>query len=329
MRADLGAAPRHDGHWLDRAFARLSRGAGLFAQGWGDVEAVAAAGLPGGALQDVPVIDVKLGAARRLRGGLRLSTGTFSSPIADQLPGEAKRAVFWWLRPAEGVEEPVWLHMAGTGEGGHRRRLHLARPLAQQGIGSVILENPYYGARAPSTQRGNNLAQVADLLCMCRGAVGEGRALLRWLGERGHRHRGVCGYSMGGQIAAIVAATVEEPVACAVMAAGQSAVPIFCRDALSSTICWRALGADPRRARERLASLIALADLDRFPMPQRPDAAILLGVARDGYVRPRQVRALHELWSGSELRWVGGGHVGTWLRRGPLVAVLHEAIGRL
>ncbi len=277
----------------------------------------------------VPQIHVELSPTRVIRGRLRLVQGSFASPHAGELPSASRTAHFWWLRPPTGHHEAVWVHLAGTGEGGNRRRLYLARPLAANGISSVILENPYYGVRAPSGQRGNDLNVVADLLRMCRAAVGEARCLLRWLGQHGHRARGVSGYSMGGHMASLAAATFPEPIACAAMASGRSAVPIFTADALSTSIRWDILGEADNQARDRLAALIELADLDRFPVPIRSDATILLGARRDAYVRCEQIEALHQHWPNSQLRWVGGGHVTTYVRRKPLVESLTAAMSTL
>ena len=219
--------------------------------------------------------------------------------------------------------------MASTGEGGPQRRLRPGRALLRYGMSSLVFENPYYGLRAPDQQTGTDLLLVADLLRMCRGAVQEARALVGWLQQQGHRHVGVSGYSMGGHMAGLVAATSEAPLACSVLAAGQSSVPIFCEGALSSTICWSALGDDRQQALLRMAELVGAADLDRFGVPARCDAAVILGAQQDAYVAPEQVKSLSRLWPGSDLRWCRGGHVTTYLWQRPMVHALRDAMVRL
>jgi hypothetical protein len=317
------------GHWLDRAFARYSRGDGLFGDGWGDWQEQRRIGR---AASDVAVVDrlnVHLNAPQTVRSGYRLVVGQFKSPLADDLPGRVRDGRFWWLRPAKSENEPVWVHMAGTGESGARRRLFIARPLAKRGISSLILENPFYGTRAPVGQSGNDLRTVAELLHMGRAAVREARALVGWLGEQGHNRRGVSGYSMGGHIAALAAATFPEPIACAAMATGLSAVPIFTEDELSKAIRWDVLGNEVDDPRALMGELIALSDVSRFSPPPIAKACVLLGARNDAYVRTNQIRALHDHWPGSDLRWFGGGHVAAYVRRKSLVDALLSAIGHL
>lgn len=321
------------GHLVDRAFARWQRGGGLFAQGWGDWELHYRVGAAATDVEAIDPLDVTFTSDRVVRGGLRLLEGVFTSPLGDEVPARTRLGRFWWLRPSAApgsTPEPVWVHMAGTGEGGPQRRLFIGRPLATRGTSSLILENPYYGLRAPVAQQGNDLRTVSDLLRMCRASVREARALLGWLGERGHRYRGVSGYSMGGHIAALAASTYPQPVACAAMASGLSAVPIFCNDALSRSIRWDVLAdGAPEAAKQRMAQLVGISDLNRFGPPLCPQAAIVLGAQTDGYVRSEQVHALHQHWPGSELRWMRGGHVTTYLRRKPLLDALTDAMNNL
>jgi hypothetical protein len=56
----------------------------------------------------------------------------------------------WWIS----THKPVVLHYAGTGDQGYtRRRVILAKPLMNEHkIGSVIIENPFYGTRRPKEQ---------------------------------------------------------------------------------------------------------------------------------------------------------------------------------
>ena len=57
----------------------------------------------------------------------------------------------WWDGKRH---KPVVFHFAGTGDQDFwRRRLFLAQPLiSQHNVGSIIIENPYYGCRKPKAQ---------------------------------------------------------------------------------------------------------------------------------------------------------------------------------
>eukprot|EP00887_Chlorella_sp_A99_P005866 scaffold1.g5866.t1 len=54
-------------------------------------------------------------------------------------------------------------------------------------------------------------------------------------------------------------------------------------------------------------------DVTRFPRPQRPDAAVLVGATEDAYVSRESILELHRHLTGSEVRWVPGGHVSSFL----------------
>lgn len=58
-------------------------------------------------------------------------------------------------------------------------------------------------------------------------------------------------------------------------------------------------------------------DVTRFPVPQRPDAAVLVAAADDAYVSTESVELVHKYWEGSEMRVVPGGHVSAFLMHQP------------
>jgi predicted alpha/beta hydrolase family esterase len=67
--------------------------------------------------------------------------------------------------------------------------------------------------------------------------------------------------------------------------------------------------SDSRRsAKARLAQLFDVADLTRYPLPVRPDAAVIAGCKRDGYVFNSETERLHQHWKNSTLRWIPAGH---------------------
>lgn len=279
--------------WLDHAFGLLARLPGpLFSEGFGDL----------GAVDDryaaIEELDVRLSDGPVREGRFR--------PPEPAFPGD--EAVFWL------VERPfVWIHLPATGDLGPSRRLRLARPLFDQGVGACILEGPFYGARTPPGQRGAMLRTVEDLLRLTRGAVLEARALAHWLMGRGCRV-GFTGFSMGGTLASLAAAHLDEPVPLVPMATGRSAVPIFTSGVLSRNV-------HPSVRGRVLAEQIARADLDRFARPRGPIR--LVGCASDAYVEREQVEALARLYD-APITWVPGGHVAGYVRRGPLVDALRD-----
>ena len=151
---------------------------------------------------------------------------------------------------------------------------------------------------------------ISDHGLMSLGMVLEARALLEHLQPR-YPKLLVAGYSMGGHMAAITAAVTPLAVGCAALATGASASSIYTRGLLSWSVDLDALGGTPdlrATARERLHQMFEVADVTRYPVPVRPDAAVIVGCKRDGYVFNSETERLYRHWKGSTLRWIPAGH---------------------
>ncbi len=126
------------------------------------------------------------------------------------LINEISAAVFEIMVPSlERTDFPICVQLAATNDQGlWKRRRFVAQPLIEHGIGSVILENAYYGARRPKayTLPFGALPKVSDLYLMGKATIEEGRSLLRWLREDyGHKGPlGVTGISMGAAMATAI-----------------------------------------------------------------------------------------------------------------------------
>ncbi len=71
-------------------------------------------------------------------------------------------------------------------------------------------------------------------------------------------------------------------------------------------------------------------DITRFPLPKRPDAAVLVGATDDAYVSLDSVSELHSYWPGSEMWRVPGGHVSSFLlHQDTFRAAIRESLARL
>ncbi len=315
-------------HWLDALAGRVIRTKRLypplFPGGWGDPPRLAACRERVQQALPVARIDVVWQKTRNVEG-LLVRDGRFESPVAE-LPAASRWAGVRLLLPSASSRR-LCLLMAATNDHGYSTRTRLARELAVRGIGAVILENPYYGTRRPIAG-GQPLQTVLDLLLMGLGAVEEGRALLRWLREHHDTvSLGVSGYSMGGNIASLIGATVPFPVAVAPLAASHSPGPVFTQGLLAGAVHWPALGP-VAEARTRLADALGAASTLHFPPPPHAATAVLLAARADGYVPRDAVEALHRHWPGSELRWVGGGHVSLHRQRRLHAETIVEAFHR-
>lgn len=316
-------------HLLDLVFGFAARGPRFFADGWGDralCEAIAPEAL---ARQPIPSIAVRLGPARRTRGGV-LFEGAFESP-EERLPACARRARVQVLLP-DGEPRGAAVHLAASGDQGFTVRLRFAAPLLARGIGAVVLENAFYGARRPERQVGPALRSVSDFHLMGSATFQEGRALLRWMrDELGLPLAGVTGFSMGGQMAAMVGASAPFP--CAVVPVAPTCSPdSVLQGGLRHVAHWAALardGEDVEAARRGLCAHLSRFSVTILPPPACPEAAIVVGTSGDGVVPPSDMSRIAEHW-GAELRWLDAGHVSAVLRhQGAMRQALADAFDRL
>ncbi len=290
----------------------------FFTDGWGDQSAIDAAGMPSGEPLPIAIEWV----SETADDGIGISVGIFESPVAT-LPDHARHGAVTRILPEAGADRMVVL-MAAWNEHDSRARFGIARRLAQRGIGSLVLENPYYGIRRPTDHDGQPIRTVADFFQMGIGAVTEGRGLLATVRKEGLTP-GVAGYSMGGNIAALVSSTMPFPVATAPLAASYSPAPVYLDGALRGGIDWAALGGKPSAEPRLRETLLRASVLDR-PAPDHARHAVMVSARSDGYVPPSATQALHTHWPGSELRWVGAGHATLlWMHKGALAAAIDDS----
>ncbi len=237
--------------------------------------------------------------------------GTFESPAAPILPRETQTGFIELHMPRRGATGRVCLLLATTGEEGYALRRRLVGDLLREGVGALLLENPYYGMRRPAGQTLSLVRTVRDQFAMNTATVDEARALLLWLCDQGYVP-GTSGYSQGGMMASFAAALSNFPVAAVPCASGLRAAPIFTENALQRRFDWAALAkafGSESEARVHFAACLEPVDVGLFPPPRHPASAILVGARYDGYIKPPEVEALHAHWGGSELRWVETGHL--------------------
>ncbi|KAI0488853.1 hypothetical protein KFK09_028692 [Dendrobium nobile] len=256
-----------------------------------------------------------------------LKEGIFRTPCDEQLinalPPESHTARIALLTPKSVPPHKMAcvVHLAGTGDHTYERRLRLGGPLLKENIATMVLESPFYGNRRPKLQRGAKLLCVSDLLLLGRATIEEARSLLHWLDvEGGFGKMGICGLSMGGVHAAMVGSLHPTPIATLPFLAPHSAVVAFCEGVLKHATAWDALREDAEKAgmtleevRERLRMVLSLTDVTRFPIPKSPESVILVAATNDGYIPKDSVLELQKAWPGSEVRWVTGGHVSSFI----------------
>jgi hypothetical protein len=315
-------------HWLDRVAglftARPRFYDPVFADGWGDPDLLKRFRAEAGEAPPVQPVEIAWQAPIRHRT-VAITDGSFVSPAAATLPATSRIAA---LRKVEPHDDPVGicLIMAAFNDHGYGTRMKIARRLACRRIASVLLENPYYGVRRPAP--GQPLRTVVDFYAMGAAAVLEGRAVLSALHNETGLQLGVAGYSMGGNIAALISATIPFPIATAGLAASHSPGPVWSEGLLANAIAWEALGGVGRK--DDIAVTLGGASALNFPPPPHASNAILAAPTGDGYIPRHAFEALHTYWPGSELRWIGGGHASVLLwRKAELAQAIVDSFARL
>ncbi|GAA0171451.1 hypothetical protein LIER_25477 [Lithospermum erythrorhizon] len=260
-----------------------------------------------------------------------LREGVFQSPCDEELfgalPPECHTARVSFLAPKSAPPQKMAcvVHLAGTGDHTFERRLRLGGPLVKQNIATMVLESPFYGRRRPVLQQGAKLLCVSDLLLLGRVTIDEARSLLHWLDiEEGFGKMGICGLSMGGVHAAMVGSLHPTPIATLPFLSPHSATVAFCEGIMKYGTAWEALRKDLavqmatealtlEEVRERMRNVLSLTDVTRFPVPKKPDSVIFVAATDDGYIPKHSVLELQKAWPGSEVRWVTGGHVSSFI----------------
>lgn len=292
-------------HPLDLAVAAyLSRRPKLFSHGWGEETLFARLSDRESYFDPPPPIAIRWSAGRERRG-TTVRDGVFLSPL-DLLP-EQTRAVHVraWTRAEH---KAACVILAASRDEGFGARERIFGGLSKRGLDLYFMENPFYGSRR--TPQGPLRITISDHGKMALGMVLEARAVLEHLRPL-YTKLVIAGYSLGGHMAAITAAVTPLPMGCAALATGACASSIYTRGLLSWSVDLDALGGAPERraaARDRLHQLFEVCEVTRYPLPARPDAAVIVGCKRDGYVFKSETERLHQHWKGSALRWIPAGH---------------------
>lgn len=182
-----------------------------------------------------------------------LYTGHFSSPFAQRFPDLVEEPVSTarfqivmptrWRQASNKILKPMCIQLAGTGD--HffwRRRILMAKPLAKHSnVGSILLENPYYGLRKPSYQKRSSLYNVTDLFVMGGCLILESMVLLDWCEKEGFGPLALTGISMGGHMCSLAACNYSKPVALVPCLSWTTASCVFTQGVMSSRVAWQSL----------------------------------------------------------------------------------------
>ena len=209
-----------------------------------------------------------VGNESKRKHAIRIYQACFRTPVPasyEVLPKESRYAHVKWVVPVQdgtaGDMKSCVVHLAATGDHGFARRESLlAIPLAKyNGIGSIILESPYYGIRKPHYQSRSKLKYVSDLLLLGKATIEETLFILQWIlqHEGMETKLGVSGISMGGVHSCMVASLFrQKDIALAPLLAPRSASSAYCHGALFQATGWNTLIQDVLRREEELLDKI-------------------------------------------------------------------------
>lgn len=156
----------------------------FFTRGWGNpdhlVRIIKLRKLIGSRVTNIPYIQTPASVVQITKeepqdnNDVVLLEGKFISPALEYLgediiPSEVRTSHFQAVLPrislsrSQGRLQPLVLQFAGTGDHFYwRRRSLMALPmLKERNIGSIIIENPYYGLRRPRRQLRSSLHYVS------------------------------------------------------------------------------------------------------------------------------------------------------------------------
>jgi pimeloyl-ACP methyl ester carboxylesterase len=320
---------------VDDAYFRLNYGIRaaetppLFRRGWGDGEAIDAVierfRSPGQPFDIAPVWHGEWHERKRHR----FRDGGFPTPLYRRfLPQVAAYARFRFISPREPTDEAVVM-VPTRFEEGYRQREPLATRLAARGVGVLLLESPFMGSRRPPHQPSVMLSTLSDFVLLGGAVIEEARSVNHWIRRRGYRNVCVTGLSLGGYLAAVAGALAASPVAIVTLLAPHDGNVVYL-DGLSRELCnWTELQqtcGSPGAVRDKFRAVFDAISLAHVPPPACGSPVIAIAASHDRFVPPESFRRMAALWPTTELRWVGGGHVSTVLRRGVYLAAILDAL---
>lgn len=188
--------------------------------------------------------------SKKYDGDFILIEGEFDShlDLEEELwPKQCRRGYFELVLPKSGVVNGMVIQTAGTGDHGFKRRREIiAKPLINEyGIGSCIMENPFYGRRKPDKQEYSGLRCFLDIITLSMGIAIECNALAKYIKTELKIDRvGFTGLSLGGHTAALSAAVAPTPTPAIAGWAWSTSACVWTKGALSNRINWEKLDKD-------------------------------------------------------------------------------------
>jgi hypothetical protein len=247
-------------------------------------------------------------------------------PTAGARSGDAILLEHWQHTGRAPLATAIALHGFGMG---HPRfdafALH-AESLFRHGLDVALLTLPHHGGRMGAGARfsgeGFVTLDVGALNASLRAAIGEARAVRRWLRDSGASPVGFLGLSLGGYVAATIAG-IEEDLAFAIAIA-----PPVCIGDLAWHFAGDAAGGGSHAAPFDLDTLRAAYRVHSpltYPRRAPRDRLLIVAGAGDRIVPAEHPGALWAHWERPAIEWFGGSHLAPFGR----AKIASAAIGHL
>ena len=268
--------------------------------------------------------DVTIRKARS--GAIRYSVMSFESGYEPHIgePGrerwladrENRTAYVWMLRHDEPRPWLVCVHGAAMGQASADLRVFRAAWLhTVLGLNVALPIQPRHGPRRAGLPIGVGFPDqdLMDNVHAVAQSVWDIRRLLHWIRETQAGDRiGVQGLSLGGYTVALLAG-IETDLACVILG-----IPAVDFTALLEQHASARFRSDPRL--ERLTELAAQVHRVVSPLALEPqvryDRRFIYAALADRLIHPsHQVEVLWRHWAEPDIKWMPGGHVGTFMSR--------------
>uniref|UniRef100_A0A0N5BKY0 AB hydrolase-1 domain-containing protein n=1 Tax=Strongyloides papillosus TaxID=174720 RepID=A0A0N5BKY0_STREA len=346
---------------IDLYFRRVLIFSKVFTQSWGSFQsisliknfrdAVMSKGLCADLiLQDTPKMIIE---SHEINDDIIEIDGKFKSPLANYmpeiLPKESHTCYWKGYFPNNKNARKVVIHLAGTGDHTYfRRRLGFANGLLKKNIGSILIENPFYGKRKPKNQFMSSLPNVTDLFILGAALMTECNYLLMYARTNfGLDIQGISGVSMGGFTASLAASNIRYPISLVPCLSWTCASRSYTNGAISEAIKWDVLrkeldSTEFRRNLESIPNQEWLGELEEilkrdpeadrtkefmkifmreftylgnYPIIAEPKLCKVIVPQSDSYVIRENLPTFKDIWPGSEVIILPtDGHVRTYFQ---------------
>jgi hypothetical protein len=242
-------------------------------------------------------------------------------------PGDAILLEHWQHTGRAPLATAIALHGFGMGNPRFDAFALHAGALFRRGLDVALLTLPHHGGRAGRGARfsgeGFVTLDVGALNASLRAAIGEARVVRRWLRDSAAAPVGFLGLSLGGYVAATIAA-LEEDLAFAIAIA-----PPVCIGDLAWHFAGDAAGGrGPESAsfdRDVLRAAYRVHSPLTYPLRAPRERLLIVAGAGDRVVPPEHPQALWAHWERPAIEWFGGSHLAPFGR----AKIASAAIGHL